>query len=373
MMRKVLSLWVILGLASAAGAQVNQPKPALTSDDFGVGDYCTVILSPKLQDTLGLTAAQRASMAGEKNRLQTSVTAVDGKGGDEAGLINAGNRVLGAEGQRVRDILTTDQDAALQKMFTSKTLKAINVRVAQGKLALDYTNYSEGGTAAAARGAVGGPADGSRMIQTPEHFTGASSQAPMKPTTLAEAKAKMKPLTAEVAGDIRKAIADQAYVKGNMAGGAFANKDYIDLPKQGQILVGLRIGQDPQGLYIESLQPIYLTASGVAFGGLHGRPNMHNFVDLVAPPGYAVGGMNVAGGGGFNSVSLIYAKLDGGSLDTTDTFTTQKVGGDGGGGAVPLSSGASPIIGLVGKSQADGGYMGLGIITMPMTDAPQAQ
>lgn len=379
MVRKYAAPLLLLSAASIAAAQSSAPKAALTSDDLTVGDYCTLFMAPKLQESLKVTEGQRAALVKEKERFQGAVAAAAtkaGAGAEQSALINAEHRVLESEGQRIRDLLNNEQDAALQKMFTQGELKPIDIKVASGNIEFNYTHFNE--AAATPRTAAGdageGMGSGSRRIQTPAANT-VTPNAPVKPTTLAEAKTKMQPLKGDVAGEIRKAVADKTYVTGKIAGGAFGDKAFMDLPKSGAIMVGLRVGRDDAGQFIQSVQPIYLTASGIALGVQHGVPGMRVFVDLVAPPGYAVGGISVAGGGGFDSLALTYMKLDGNTLDPNDKFETDRVGGHGGGGPIPLLSSGAPIIGLVGKTKDDGQYMGVGLITLgqELTDAPAAQ
>ncbi len=112
--------------AAADGAAA--VRPAIGSID--VGDYCTILLAPKLQDKLDLTDDQRETMADLKTDLKSYVDNAIGNmhGPPTAGLIAARSETaLAMIGKKVRLGLTPQQDKALVALFDDGTLKPITV------------------------------------------------------------------------------------------------------------------------------------------------------------------------------------------------------------------------------------------------------
>jgi hypothetical protein len=125
-----------LGLLSAIALPVSPStadSPATSRPEGrNVNDYCTVILSAKLQDFLVLTDAQRPFIAEQRGRLDTAITRAanlsdvsTAKG--EAGIVERGQAALAPIGQDIKDKLTAQQVAALEALFAKGTLKPIEI------------------------------------------------------------------------------------------------------------------------------------------------------------------------------------------------------------------------------------------------------
>jgi hypothetical protein len=118
----------------------------------------------------------------------------------------------------------------------------------------------------------------------------------------------------------------------------------------GGLLVGLSVvrGTDFGGA-VRGLEPIFQIADHYQRGGLHGHPG-DDVKLLLAPPGYAVGGVQVGAGAWMDAVRLVFTRIDGNRLDTTKPEYSEWVGGNGGSARQVLSDG-SPMVGLAGTFQ----------------------
>jgi hypothetical protein len=160
---------------------------------------------------------------------------------------------------------------------------------------------------------------------------------------------------------VRNALRNKSYQPSQVVGGAFSRDDFSEVPSAGGILIGLRIGYDPRNHnVIQFFQAIYLTPGGNTLGRpigtLAGMP-----VVLEAKPGYAVGAITAHGGGGMDSFTLTFMRISGKQLDPTTAYTSEKIGGSGGGEGI-LDGKGVPIIGICGKQDAK--WLGFGVIFM---------
>ncbi|HSU68973.1 MAG TPA: hypothetical protein VLJ39_18975 [Tepidisphaeraceae bacterium] len=156
---------VLAADAKQPAAKPAAERPAL--GDIDVGDYCTLLLAPKLRTYLGCSDAQREKLTEMTTRLKTIMDncATAQMPGDPMritpGLISARiKNQLGEFGRKVRDLLTPEQDRRLVDMFNAGTLKPIEVSAVidteaprfgpgAGKVyrttsyRVDYTHYGE--------------------------------------------------------------------------------------------------------------------------------------------------------------------------------------------------------------------------------------
>jgi hypothetical protein len=170
-------------------------------------------------------------------------------------------------------------------------------------------------------------------------------------------------LSPSMADAVRQAVATGTTYCTKVHGGGFAHTPFQDHVAVG-ILIGYRVGVDKffSNDTVGSLQPIYLTPDGVRLGDFHGKPSAR-VVDLRAKPGYAVGAAFMRGGGGMDAATLMYMRIDDTSLDPTDSYASEKVGGPGG-GEFMFDGHGTPIIGICGKSTDDNNWTGAGVIFM---------
>jgi hypothetical protein len=374
---QIVSL-LALAMATSAAAQTTAPgasKPLLSSNDLTIGDYCTIILAPKVQDTLHTSDAQRTTLVRERDRFELMLSSLTqhtaGRG--TTPLLGVARRGLEVEGQRIRDVLTADQDVAFQKLFADKSLKPIDIKVASsvphpgprptkvfGEIELFYTHYQESDPAAAkASPAAAGPAPAPVASAPP------IPAAAVAPAPAAALDAHSQHLDPAFAQTIQFVLAHQYYHFATLRNGAFAKQPYLDVASPAGVLVGLRCTLNPRDNTVVAVQPIFLTTAGETAGTVHGAAGGKP-VELHAKPGYAVGAVKTTGGGGLNSITLSYMRIHGQLLDPNDTYDSDKIGGPGGSGPQTLGGDGTPIIGICGKVQQPAGpYMALSIVSMP--------
>jgi hypothetical protein len=168
-------------------------------------------------------------------------------------------------------------------------------------------------------------------------------------------------------------VARASYQSTKTVGGAFGKEPFQSMAPNMGLLVGLRLGMGTfmAGRVINYVQPIYLTPQGEVLGQGFGRPTLE--VEIVrAPSGYAIGAMDIQGGGGLDAVTVTFMRIRGRELDPHDTYVTPHIGGTGGGSAT-LNGGGSPVIGICGSADNQSGYIGLGLIFSKRAPAQFAQ
>jgi hypothetical protein len=176
-----------------------------------------------------------------------------------------------------------------------------------------------------------------------------------------------------IAAVVSQAVAGQTFQRSAVKGGAFAKLPFDDISNDG-VLIGFRIGlgrffdQD----VIKYIAPIYLTPRGVEVGNGYGNlDEVERRAVAKAPPGYAVGAVKVRGGGGLDAITITYMRFNGTRLDPTDIQVTPKVGGDGGGES-NLNGDGTPVIGICGREDDKGEWLGIGLIFEKPTATAQA-
>ena len=127
---------------------------------------------------------------------------------------------------------------------------------------------------------------------------------------------------------------------------------FSDRAPDGGVLVGLRCAKGSNwGGALQAVQPIYQVGTGYALGLRHGRAGGDE-CQLLAKPGYAVGGVNARAGLVLNAVQLVFYRVAGQQLDPGDRYESAWVGSDGG-GLFQLDARGVPLTGLSGTWQDD--------------------
>jgi hypothetical protein len=167
-------------------------------------------------------------------------------------------------------------------------------------------------------------------------------------------------LDAKIAAAVQAANEHQTCEQSPIRGGAFAGIPFYECSPDG-ILIGFRIGLSKE--MITRIQAIYLTPAGETYGSIYGsQHNVSRVVITKAPPDFAVGAIEIHGGGGLDALKITYMRINGTRLDPTDTTSTPRIGG-GGGGSSSLDGDGTPIIGICGATaDKNQQWLGLGVI-----------
>jgi hypothetical protein len=142
-------------------------------------------------------------------------------------------------------------------------------------------------------------------------------------------------------------------------GGAFGNVPFNETQASGGVLIGFFAGEDDGG-HVGFLQPIFLTAQSEKAGNAYGairRPVQC----LKAKAGYALGGVDLRGGGVIDALTLVFMKVNGERLSPADRYSSATLGGQGGGPSSFLSNGGL-LIGIHGQATANDGFVPAGAI-----------
>jgi hypothetical protein len=175
-------------------------------------------------------------------------------------------------------------------------------------------------------------------------------------------------LDAAIATTVQNAVAAQTFQRSEIKGGAFTKHPFEDVSHDG-VLIGFRIGL---GAFfttevVKYIQPIYLTPQGEKAGRAFGNPDeVERSVTTKAPAGYAVGAVDIRGGGGLDAITVTYMKFNGTRLDPTDVQVSPTLGGGKNGGGL-LDGDGTPVIGICGRIGDGGKWLGLGLIFVKPT------
>lgn len=135
---------------------------------------------------------------------------------------------------------------------------------------------------------------------------------------------------------------------------------FYDAAPAGGVLVGARVSYIPRfgGNKISSIQPIYRVGqkqvNGQRRGGLLGKETT-----AVAKPGYAVGALNTHTGLTVDGFEMVFMKIDGDQLDSSDSYTSPWLGDEKGGSPRDVSSEGKIPVGLQGRSGKEVNALGL--------------
>jgi hypothetical protein len=97
-----------------------------------------------------------------------------------------------------------------------------------------------------------------------------------------------------------------------------------------------------------ALQPLYLGPAGDSEGNRVGQGALAQ--EIVARPGYAVGGMIARGTDRLNAFKLIFMRVSGSRLLSADRYDSDWVGTRGGGDETTLGGDGVPVVGIFGKA-----------------------
>jgi hypothetical protein len=164
---------------------------------------------------------------------------------------------------------------------------------------------------------------------------------------------------------VAQANAQRTFDETGIVGGAFANKPFSDISTDG-VLIGLRIGLGKffDGRIVNQIQPIYLTPRGEELGKSFGDPNkVFEYVEARAPRGYAVGSLEIRGGGSIDAITLKYLPYNDSGLNPANEMDTRRIGGNGGSPKLVGGDG-EPVIGICGCISEKQEWLGLGLIYM---------
>jgi len=149
---------------------------------------------------------------------------------------------------------------------------------------------------------------------------------------------------------VRRGVGDARLKKWQIVGGAFSEKTFEEMPPGGGLLVGFHYTTTQTGRFPHVVQPIYLTPFGEVLGGGYGTIGKGDSAKMTAKakPGYAVGAIQVRGGGGFDAFKPIFMRITEAGLNPKDSYDGPHIGGMGGSEGTVGGDG-NFIVGLHGK------------------------
>jgi hypothetical protein len=144
-------------------------------------------------------------------------------------------------------------------------------------------------------------------------------------------------------------------------GGTF-DPVFKDQAPEGGRLIGFQIGLGKffNNDVIRAIRPIYWTPKGEVLGDQRGT-DTSRIVDVKAKAGYAIGAIIGKAGLGLDGLSVTFMRVEGARLEPKDAYQSEWIGGHGGGQETKLGGTGSPVIGIVGKSNAKD-LTGLGLM-----------
>jgi hypothetical protein len=199
-------------------------------------------------------------------------------------------------------------------------------------------------------------------VEPPTATLPATQPVPVAPTSAPTAPAaNPKVLNTAMAEAVVRAVRLRMYECSPITGGGFADIPFEDVAPNG-VLIGLRLGMGKFMNYdvFKFVQPIYLTPQGQKYGQGFGRAT-GNIFEAKAPAGYAIGAVRVCGGGGFDSLSIDYMPIVDSHLNPYQIVRTNRVGTK---GIIEntLSGDGIPIIGICGRHDKKGEWLGFGVV-----------
>lgn len=141
---------------------------------------------------------------------------------------------------------------------------------------------------------------------------------------------------------------------------------FHDLAPEGGVLVGARVSYILRfgGPKISSVQPVYRVGEklvdGKRYGGLIGKETK-----AIAKPGYAVGAVKTHTGLTVDGFELVFMRIDGDRLDTSESYTSAWLGDRKGGSPRDVSSDGKIPVGLQGRAGKEVNALGLIVKTEP--------
>jgi hypothetical protein len=171
-----------------------------------------------------------------------------------------------------------------------------------------------------------------------------------------------------IAAIVRNAVAGQSFQRSAIKGGAFTKRPFEDVSPDG-LLIGFRLGLGSffNTEVIKYIQPIYLTPRGEELGnGFGDEDQVERRIIAKAPEGFAIGAVDIRGGGGLDALTITYMRFNGTRIDPTDIEMTPKIGGGTNGGGL-LDGDGTPVIGICGRQDDDGKFLALGLVFVKPT------
>ena len=117
------------------------------------------------------------------------------------------------------------------------------------------------------------------------------------------------------------------------------------------LLVGLRYSIDRDDDEIASLKPMFQTPYGGELGSDH-RGRNRGASDIVARPGYAVGGLVVKADRRIHGFRVIFMRVNGLRLQETDRYESPWIGGEADIDAKTLGDTGDPVVGFFGTAES---------------------
>lgn len=138
--------------------------------------------------------------------------------------------------------------------------------------------------------------------------------------------------------------------------------EFTDKVPDGGWLVGFEVGVAPAfgRNMTRAIRPIYKVKENTLFGDQQGT-QLDEVTTLKAKDGYAVGGVSIMHGLGFDGIQLTFMKIVDGKLDPKDTYQSQYVGSDEKKQLTKLGGDGTPVIGIVGRAN-DKDLTGFGLL-----------
>jgi hypothetical protein len=138
--------------------------------------------------------------------------------------------------------------------------------------------------------------------------------------------------------------------------GGTGGSPFEERPSGPRFLVGFRYSLTT---YLKSAQGIYLSGEERKLGELSGDPEGKTLEEIVAKPGYAVGGLIARGTQRVDQMKIIFMRISGPRLIPGDSYESPWIGAGGSRDEVKLVGDGSPVVGLVGRRGGDVDALGL--------------
>jgi len=159
---------------------------------------------------------------------------------------------------------------------------------------------------------------------------------------------RLSPVGALPARKVRRPVFREVPIDGPLKqsariGGA-GGGSFVQAPTPRRFMSGLRYSIAPTGC-LKGLQPLYV---GGTEGGRVGKGSFDQ--EVVARPGYAVAGLIGRGTDRLNAFKLVFMRISGSRLVSSDRYESDWVGTRGGGEVTTLGADGTPVFGIYGQA-----------------------
>lgn len=163
-------------------------------------------------------------------------------------------------------------------------------------------------------------------------------------------------------------LTGKSVVRTKRAGGK-GGTDFEDICDGPGMLVGLRVGKSNYvtSTIVGAVQGIYQVGSTVKRGKAFGAAQ-RDMTEVIAKPGYAVGGLKHRSGDRIDSMKLVFMKITNTGLDPNDSYESDWFGGSGPPEEYSIDGGGKPIVGIHGGSGKD--LEGFGLVALASKAPP---